>query len=111
MSVGACCMNCVNVFQSVCEAEHDMYTGMSRNGCASRVFFAIVIVIVIDVVVVVVVIAIVADIEYGAFADVVFAPVGVFVHVVVVVDVFVVFVVVQWFLHLDVIVLVGLLVL
>ena len=35
MSVGACCMKRVNVFQSVVDAQHDMYTGIRRNECAS----------------------------------------------------------------------------
>ncbi len=35
MSDGARCMNRMNVFQSVFVAVHDMYVGMSKNGCFS----------------------------------------------------------------------------
>ncbi len=33
--VGVRCMKRVNVFQSRDDAVHDMYAGMSKNGCAS----------------------------------------------------------------------------
>jgi hypothetical protein len=35
MCDGVRCMKRVNVFQSRCDAVHDMYAGMSKNGCTS----------------------------------------------------------------------------